>query len=83
LVEFAPADVALPPSIEAMPPVDRCEHGNLDADAILASVLAGVEDANRELHRDYRVARIKYVPNDTLRTDIYRVLGYALIAHLE
>lgn len=83
LVEFAPADVALLPSVEALPPVGRCDHGHLDADVVLASVLAGVEDANQKWHRHYRVAHSKYVPNDTPRTAIYKVLGYALVAHLE
>jgi hypothetical protein len=82
-LEFASKGSETIPTVEELPPIGTCEHGDLPAPAVLNAVLAGVAQANHELNTDYRVHRVQFVSNDTPRVNIYSVLAHKLIVHIE
>jgi len=75
-------ETAGPPVVERFPAIAGVEREFLDPQELLKAVLAGVERANREHGRRFRVRVLRYVENDTPPESIYSELAYRLIVHM-
>jgi hypothetical protein len=82
MISFAETAETCIPSIEALPPVGDCRHASLNRDKILTEVLEGVEQANRQLGTQYRVAKVRYVENDTGPEATYKHLAQKVVEHI-
>ena len=81
-VTFAAEGQSPDPRIVDLLPLGGCEHRTLDRCKVLAAVLAGVEDGNRESGTSFAVASVRFVANDTDPEEIYRTLAKSLVAEM-
>lgn len=82
LVAFADNTDISRATIESLPPIGPCQHGALDASAILQAVLDGIDDGNAKFGKDYRVIKVKYIENDAPPEAVYRFMAFKLIEYL-
>ena len=78
-VTFATEGQSPEPQVVELPPQGGCEHRPLDRAKILASVLAGVAEGNREYGSDFVVASIQFVANDTGPEKVYQYMAKLLV----
>lgn len=64
-------------------PTQQFEVGKLDSKEVLSQVLAGLEDINTELGREYFVSEIQFIPTDSKPTSVYRFLTQELIRRID
>ena len=60
---------------------DLSEKIQLSAGDVLREVLAGVDEANRELKANYNVKHLRFAPSDSGPVSIYRTFAYKLVKH--
>jgi hypothetical protein len=78
-VTFAAEGESPAPRVIELPPQGDCEHRPLDGAKVLAAVLAGVAEGNRELGSSFAVASARYVADDSGPEDVYQYMARALV----
>lgn len=78
-ITFASPGESPQPRVVELPPQGGCEHPPLHGDAVLSSVLLGVEEGNRESGAEFTVATVEFVANDTGPVDVYRFMAKSLV----
>lgn len=71
-------------AIERAPDLEELDRDSgsstgLDGGDVATHVMLGVEDACRDLHKNYHVEKIQYVAEDTPPVEIYRMLASRLV----
>ena len=64
------------------PAAGRCGCGTIDEEEVRRAVLAGIDEANRELRTCWHATEIVYVEADSPRYSLYRHCAKLLIEHL-
>jgi hypothetical protein len=70
------------PAFEFLPPSGSCTHPPLDASAIVAAVVEGVNAVNEEAGTSYTVSRIRVPADDTKPEQRYALLAAAIVRRL-
>jgi hypothetical protein len=78
-ITFATEARSPEPQVIELPPQGGCEHPPLDGAKVLAAVLAGVAEGNREFGASFAVATVQYVANDTGPEEVYHHMARALV----
>ena len=68
-VEWAAGPLASA-TLERLPPIGGCDHGEPSEGRVTEAVAGGIAEANRRLDAAYHPARILYVADDSPRHDL-------------
>lgn len=83
LVSFAEGNQGLAPTIEALPLIgkSRPQDLGLNPDIILAKVLAGTDEGNRQFGTQYTVKEVRYYLDDSRPEAVYHYMALKLVEH--
>lgn len=70
------------PFCEKLPSANTCKHELLAESEVIASICAGVAEANQRLGTGYAVTHIRYIDSDTKPESIYGEMAIKLIEHI-
>ena len=64
-------------------PIKQGDIERLEGDEVLAQVLAGLDEVNKELEKEYFISEVQFVPSDTGPISIYEFLVKELIKRID